>query len=183
MKDFMSYFSAKPVLGNGARITVATGTLNDDGTGGVGGINKSTAVDVTSLNGGNDGLCFVVAVGAIDGTNGGSHVFSLEDSIDGGSTYQAVASPYIQTPSAQVLGSSTSPVTNASTPAGTVLKFGYLGNPNIKTIANSTSPIASGKVLVKLVDTVSIASGGNGTAGAYITGIAILGYPQNEPAV
>lgn len=176
MKDFMSYFSSKHVLGNGARITITSGT---SGTG----VNESAAVDVTALNGGNDGLCFVVDVGAIDSTNGGSHVFSLEDSYDGGSTYQAVASPYVQTPPAQVLGSATSPVTYASTPAGTILKFGYLGNAYVGTLANSTTPTSGGKVLVKLVDTVTAGLSGTGATGAYITAIANFGYPQNEPAV
>lgn len=164
MKDFMSYFSAKPVLGNGARITTGT--------------NESTEVDVTALNGGNDGLCFVVAIGAIDSSNGGSHVFSLEDSYDGGLTYQAVASPYVQTPATQTLGTATAPVTYASTPTGTVLKFGYLGNAHVGTLANSATPTANGKVLVKLVDTCT-----SGSTGAYITAFAVLGYPQNEPAV
>jgi len=156
MKDFMNYFSAKHALGNGTAIPAATTTNGD-------------SIDVTALNGGNDGLVFVVDVGTI---TDGSHLLSLQDSIDGGSTWNAVTGNYVQTPSGQV-----NTVTSA-TPAKTILKFGYLGNANVGTLANSTTPTANGKVLVRIIDTCT-----GGSTGGYITAIAILGYPQNEPAV
>jgi hypothetical protein len=154
MKDFMNYFSAKKALGNGAPIT---STAN------------GTSIDVTATNGGNDGLCFVVAVGTV---TDGTHTLSLQDTIDGGSNWVAVSGNYLQTPSGQ------SSVVTSATAAGTILKFGYLGNANVGTIANSATPTANGKVLVRIVDTVS----GSPSTGGYITAIAILGYPQNEPA-
>lgn len=155
MKDFMNYFSAKVVLGNSTVIAAATTTHSDN-------------VDVTALNGGNDGLTFVLAVGTI---TDGSHAITLEDSIDGGSTWVTVASPYLQVPSGQ------SATITSATAAKTIKKFGYLGNANVGTIANSATPTASGKVLVRLTDVCT-----GGSTGGYMTAIAIFGYPQNEPA-
>lgn len=154
MKDFMNWFSGKKALGNGAQIT---STVN------------GTSIDVTATNGGNDGLCFLVAVGAV---TDGTHTLSLQDTIDNGSNWVAVSGNYLQVPAGQ------SNVVTSATAAGTILKFGYLGNANVGTIANSATPTANGKVLVRIVDTVT---GSPGTGG-YITAVAILGYPQNMPA-
>jgi hypothetical protein len=154
VKDFMNYFSAKKALGNGALIT---STAN------------GTSIDVTATNGGNDGLCFVVAVGTV---TDGTHTLSLQDTIDGGSNWVAVSGVYLQVPSGQ------SAVVDNTVAAGTILKFGYLGNANVGTLANSATPTANGKVLVRIIDTVT---GSPGTGG-YITAVAILGYPFNEPA-
>jgi hypothetical protein len=155
VKDFMNYFSGKKAMGNGAIITATV---------------HGTSIDVTSLNGGNDGLCFVVAVGTV---TDGTHTLSVEDSIDGGTTWVAVSGNYLQVPAAQ------SAVVTSATAAGTILKFGYLGNANVGTLANSVTPTANGKVLVRMSNTVT----GSPATGGYITAIAILGYPQNEPAV
>lgn len=155
MKDFMNYFSVKHALGNGAQITTTT---------------HGDWIDVTALNGGNDGLTFVVDVGTI---TDGTHTFTLEDSIDGGTTPVTVASPYLQVPSGQ------SNVVTSATAAKKILKFGYLGNANVGTLANSVTPTANGKVLVRITNTVT---GSPGTGG-YITAVAVLGHPQNMPAV
>ncbi len=153
MKDIMNWLSFKHALGDGAQIAA---TVHGD------------SIDATALNGGNDAICFVVDVGTI---TDGTHTLTLEDSIDGGTTWVTVASPYLQVPTGQ------SNVVNSSTTAKTVKKFGYLGNANVGTLANSVSPTANGKVLVRITDTVSGAS-----TGGYITAVAVLGYPQNLPA-
>ncbi len=155
MKDYMNWFSVKHALGNGAVISAAATTHGD-------------SIDVTSLNGGNDGLAFVVDVGTI---TDGTHTLTLEDSIDGGSTWNTVASPYLQVPTGQ------SNVVTSATAAKKVLKFGYLGNANVGTLANSVTPTTSGKVLVRITDTCA-----GGSTGGYITAVAVFGYPQNLPA-
>jgi hypothetical protein len=153
MKDAMNMNSFKHALGNGALITsTATGD----------------SIDVTSLNGGNDGLEFAVDITVTDGT----HTFSLQDSIDNGSNWVTVSGVYLQVPTGQ------SAVATSATPAKTVKKFGYLGNANVGTLANSVTPTSGGKVLVRIVDTVT----GSPSTGAYITAIAHFAYPQNEPA-
>src|SRR5579863_9264892 len=156
MRDLMNTISGVHALGDGALITATT---NGDW------------IDVTALNGGNDGLCFVVDVGAV---TDGTHTFSLQDSIDGGTTPVAVAAPYLQTPSGQV-----NAVTSA-TAAKTILKFGYLGNPNVGSLANSTLAGAAPthKVLVRIIDTVT----GSPSTGGYFSAIAVEGYPYAMPA-
>ncbi len=156
MKDFMNYFSVKHALGNGAQIAAATTTHGD-------------WIDVTALNGGNDGLTFVVDVGTI---TDGTHTLTLEDSIDGGTTPVTVSGVYLQVPTGQ------SNVVTSATAAKTELKFGYLGNANVGTLANSATPTASGKVLVRITDTCA-----GGSTGGYMTALAVFGYPFNEPAV
>jgi hypothetical protein len=118
------------------------------------------SIDVTALNAGNDGLCIEVTAGAI---TDGTHAFKLQDSLDGGTTWNDVAAPYLQTPGGQI-----NQFTNATT-AGSTLKFGYLGNPNVGTIANSASP-TGGKILVRLVATVTGA-----TTGGIYSAVAVLG--------
>ncbi|BCL83179.1 hypothetical protein ccbrp13_56440 [Ktedonobacteria bacterium brp13] len=152
MKDFMNWFSVKHALGDGADITATT---------------HGDSIDVTALNGGNDALCFIVDVGVV---TDGTHTLTLEDSIDGGTTWVTVAAPYLQVPSGQ-----SNVVTNA-TAAKTIKKFGYLGNANVGTLANSVAP-TGGKVLVRITDTVATA-----TTGGYMTAVAVLGYPFNLPA-
>lgn len=157
MKDLMNYHSFQAVLGNGAQIA-ATAT--------------SDSVDVTSLNGGNNGLEFVLAVGTV---TDGTHTFTLEDSIDNGNTWNTVAAPYLQVPAGQ------SNVVTSSTAAKTIKKFGYLGNPSIPTITASagypvTNPNGQ-KVLVRLKDTVAA-----GSTGGYFAAFAHFGYPHTEPA-
>lgn len=153
----MNSHSFKVVLGNGAQIAATA---------------HSDSVDVTALNGGNNGLEFVVAVGTV---TDGTHTFTLEDSIDGGSTWNTVVAPYVQTPAGQ------SAVVTSATAAKTIKKFGYLGNPNIPTITASAGyPVTNPNgqtVLVRLTDTVAA-----GSTGGYFTAIAHLGYPHNEPA-
>jgi hypothetical protein len=128
-------------------------------------------IDPSALNGGNDGICFMVLAGTI---TDGTHTFKLQDTVDGGTTPVDVASPYIQTPSGQSSNAFTS-----STASGAILKFGYLGNAaGIKTIGDSLSPVASGKVLVRLVCTVT---GSPGTGGIY-SAVAVEGYPFSMPA-
>lgn len=157
MKDLMNSHSFKVVLGNDAKIAATA---------------HSDSVDVTALNGGNEGLEFVLAVGTV---TDGTHTWTLEDSIDGGSTWNTVAAPYLQTPAGQ------SNVVTSSTAAKTVKKFGYLGNPNIPTISASAGyPVSNPNgqiVLVRATDTV-----GSGSTGGYFTVVAHLGYPANEPA-
>jgi hypothetical protein len=123
---------------------------------------NSAGIDVTALNYGNDGLVVEVSAGVI---TDGTHTFKLQDSLDGGTTWVDVAAPYLQTPSGQV-----NAFTSATT-AGTVLKFGYLGNPNIGNIANSASP-TGGKIQVRLVDTVT----GSPATGGFYTAVAVLGH-------
>ena len=151
MRDLMNHISGVHALGNGAKITATT---------------AGSSIDATALNSGNDGICFVVDIGTI---TDGTHTFTLEDSIDG-STWNTVAAPYLQTPSGQ------SNAVTSSTAAGTVLKFGYLGNANVGTLANSTllGAAPSNKVLVRIKTTVSGA-----TTGGNYTAIAVLGYPFN----
>jgi hypothetical protein len=157
MRDLMNYLSAKVVMGNGAQINTTT---------------HSDAVDVTSLNGGNEGLMFLVEVGTI---TDGTHVFTLEDSYDGGSTWTTVATPYVQTPSGQ------SATVTSATAAKTVLKFGYLGNPNVPAITKSAGyPVTNpngNKVQVRTTNTCT-----PGSTGGYMTVTAVLGYAANEPA-
>jgi hypothetical protein len=155
MQDLMNVLSAVAVIAPGAQIKTTT---------------YSAAIDVTALNGGNNGLVFVVDSGVI---TDGTHTFGLQDQIDG-ATWNTVAAPFVQTPAAQ-----SSNAFVAATPSGTILKFGYLGNPNVGTDANSTqSGSPANKVLVRLVDTVT----GAPATGGYYGAIAILGYPFNEPA-
>lgn len=158
MQDLMSYISFKHCFGNGA---LQTTTQTGD------------SIDSTALNGGNNGLCFVVNVGAV---TDGTHTITLEDSIDGGSTWNTVAAPYLETPSGQ------SNVVTSATAAKTILKFGYLGNPNINAMTASAGyPVSNpngNKLLVRLKNTVS---GSPGTGG-YLTGFVTLGYPENLPA-
>jgi hypothetical protein len=159
MRDLMNSHSFKAVLGNGAQIAATA---------------HSDSVDVTALNGGNNGLEFAVAVGVV---TDGTHTFTVEDSIDGGSTYQTVAAPYLQTPAGQ------SAVVTSATAAKTILKFGYLGNPNIPTITQSAGyPVTNPNGHLVLVRVTNTVSGSPGTGG-YFTVIAHLGYPANEPAV
>jgi hypothetical protein len=154
MRDLMNTISAIHAFGDGAAITATT---------------NGASIDVTALNDGNDGLCFIVDVGTV---TDGSHVFKLQDQIDG-STWNDVAATYVQTPIGQ------SNTVTSSTAAGTILKFGYLGNPNVGTYANSTllGAAPAHKVLVRLVDTVTGA-----TTGGYFTGVAVLGMPNTMPA-
>lgn len=119
------------------------------------------SIDVTALNAGNDGLVFEVSAGTI---TDGTHAFKLQDNVDGAG-WNDVAAPYVQTPSGQ-----TNSFTSGTT-AGTTIKFGYLGNPNIGNIANSASP-TGGKVLVRLVATVTSA-----TTGGIYSAVAVLGHP------
>lgn len=126
-------------------------------------------IDVTALNAGNEGLCFEVTAGAI---TDGTHTFKLQDSIDGGTTPVDVAAPYLQTPSGQA-----NAFTSATT-AGTTIKFGYLGNTGVKTIGDSVTPVASGKVLVRLVCTVT----GSPVTGGIYSGVAALGLAYNAPS-
>jgi hypothetical protein len=153
----MNYHSFKVVLGNDVKITATA---------------HSDSVDVTSLNGGNNGLEFVVAVGTV---TDGTHTFTLEDSIDNGSSWQTVVAPYVQVPSGQ------SAVVTSVTSAKTIKKFGYLGNPNLKTITESAGyPVTNPNgqiVLVRLANTVAA-----GSTGGYFTVVAHLGYAANEPA-
>lgn len=158
MQDLMSYISFKHCFGNGA---LQTSTQTGD------------SIDSTSVNGGNNGLCFAVDVGAI---TDGTHTITLEDSIDGGSSWNTVAAPYLQVPSGQ------SNVVTSATPAKTFLKFGYLGNANIASISASAGyPVSNpngNKLLVRLKNTVS----GSPSTGGYLTGFVGLGYPENLPA-
>lgn len=154
MQDLMNILSAQAALVPGA---LRTATVN------------GPAIDVTSLNGGNNGLLFVVEAGAI---TDGTHTFKLQDQIDG-STWNDVAAPYVQTPSGQ-----NNAFTSATT-SGTTIKFGYLGNPNVGNNANSTqSGSPANKILVRLVDTVT----GSPVTGGYYSAVAILGFPFNAPA-
>lgn len=154
MQDLMNVLSVVDALTPGANITATA-----DGA----------SIDVTALNGGNNGVMFAVVCGTI---TDGTHTLSLQDQVDG-STWNAVAAPYLQTPSGQVN------VVNSSTTSGTCLKFGYLGNPAVATLApSSLSGAPAHKVLVRLVDTVT----GSPVTGGYISAVAILGYPFNEPA-
>lgn len=156
MQDLMNHLSGVHALGNGAKITATT---------------AGSAIDVTALNSGNNGVMFVVDIGTI---TDGTHTFTLEDSVDGGTTWVTVVAPYLQTPSSQTNAAT------SSTTAGTILKFGYLGNANVGTLANSTllGSAPSQKIQVRIKSTVtgSPATGGNYTA------VAILGYPFNLPA-
>lgn len=158
MKDLMNYLSFKHCFGNGA---LQTTTQTGD------------SIDATALNGGNNGLCFVVDVGTV---TDGTHTLTLEDSIDGGSNWSTVAAPYLQVPSGQ------SNVVTSATAAKTIKKFGYLGNANIKSISESAGlPVTNpngNKVLVRIKNTVS----GSPSTGGYLTGFVALGYPSNEPA-
>lgn len=147
MRDLMNLLSFVSVLNPGAQIKTST---------------SSNGIDVTALNAGNDGLTIVVQAGAI---TDGTHTFKLQDSIDGGTTWVDVAAPYLQTPAGQ------SNAFTSTTTAGTAIKFGYLGNPNIGTIANSATP-TGGKILVRLVDTVT----GSPVTGGYYTAVAVLGH-------
>lgn len=157
MQDLMNYITGKHGLGNGALITATT---------------HGDAIDVNASNNGNNSLCFVVDAAVTDGT----HTLTLEDSIDGGTTWVTVAAPYLQVPSGQ------SNVVTSATAAKTILKFGYLGNPNIATITAvagyPTSTPSGNSVKVRITDTVS----GSPSTGAYITAIPILGQGFNQPA-
>lgn len=156
MRDLMNYLSGVSVIAPGAQIKTTT---------------NSAAIDVSSPNSGNDGLMVLVQAGTI---TDGTHTFKLQDSIDGGTTWNDVAAPYLQTPAGQ-----TNAFTSATT-SGTTLKFGYLGNPNVGNLANSTllGSAPANKVQVRLVDTVT----GSPVTGGYYTAVAILGYPFNLPA-
>lgn len=158
MRDLMNYLSFKHCFGNGA---LQTTTQTGD------------SIDPTAINGGNNGLCFVVDVGTV---TDGTHTITLEDSIDNGSTWNTVTTPYLQTPSGQ------SNVVTSATAAKTILKFGYLGNPNINTITASAGyPVSNPngkKMLVRLKNTVS----GSPSTGGYLTGFVALGLAENEPA-
>lgn len=154
MKDLMNTISGVSALAPAAARTTTT---------------NGAWIDPTALNGGNDGICFLVHAGTI---TDGTHTFKLQDSIDGGTTPVDVPATYLQTPSGQ---------TNAftsSTTSGTILKFGYLGNANVGTIANSATPTANGKVLVRVVCTVT----GSPSTGGIYSAVAVEGYPINEPA-
>jgi hypothetical protein len=157
MRGLKDYLSFKQCLGNGAKINATA---------------NGSAVTADDLNGSDNSLCFVVLVGAI---TDGSHVLSLQDSIDNGNSWQAVAAPYVAIPSGQ------SNTVTSSTPAGTVLKFDYLSNPNLASITASAGyPVSNPagiKVQVRLIDTVSGA-----TQGGYLTGFAAFGLAANEPA-
>lgn len=157
MRGLKDYLSIKHALGNGAAITATT---NGD------------SITADDLNVSDGSLCFMADVGTI---TDGTHVLSLQDSIDNGNSWQAVAAPYVATPSGQ-----NNTVTSA-TAAKTTLKFDYLGNPNIASITASAGyPVSNPsniKVRVRIIDTVSGA-----TLGGYITAVAIFGLAQNEPA-
>ncbi len=154
MQDLMNELSVAAALVPGALITATV---------------HGTAVDVTALNGGNNGCMFAVEVGTV---TDGTHTLTIEDQVDG-STWNAVAAPYLQTPSGQ------SNVVTSATTSGTCLKFGYLGNPAVATLApSSLSGAPAHKVLVRITDTVT----GSPVTGGYITAVAILGYPFNKPA-
>lgn len=157
MRDLMNTISGAPALGNGALIAATV---------------HGASIDVTALNSGNDGLCFLVDVGVV---TDGTHTLSIEDSIDGGSTWVAVAAPYLQTPAGQ------SSVVTSATTAGTILKYGYLGNANVGTLANSTllGSAPAHVILVRISDTVS----GSPATGGFITAIAVQAFPENLPAV
>lgn len=155
MRDLMNTISGVHALGDGALIAA---TANGDW------------IDVTGLNSGNDGLCFLVDVGTV---TDGTHTFSLQDSVDGGTTPVAVAAVYVQTPSGQV-----NAVTSA-TAAKTILKFGYLGNPGVASLASSAlSGAPAHKILVRVIDTVT----GSPATGGYFTAMAVEGYPFDLPA-
>ena len=154
MQDLMNVLSVVSVIAPGAQIKLTT---------------NSGSIDVTAQNGGNNGLMVCVQAGVI---TDGTHTFKLQDQIDG-STWNDVAAPYVQTPSGQ------NNAFVAATPSGTMLKFGYLGNPNVGNNANSTlSGSPANKVLVRLVDTVT----GSPVTGGYYTAFGVLGYPFNLPA-
>lgn len=153
MRDLMNLVSFQSALAPGAAHTTSA---------------NGASIDVTSLNAGNDGLCFEVTAGTI---TDGTHTFKLQDSVDGGTTWVDVAAPYLQTPSGQ---------TNAftsSTTSGSTIKFGYLGNANVGNIANSASP-TGGKILARLVCTVT----GSPATGGYYTGVAVLGHAYDLAA-
>ncbi len=114
---------------------------------------NGTAVDLSALNNGANGVTFFIIAGAI---TDGTHAFKLQDSTDGGSTWVDVAAPYIQ-------GSFTS-----ATTAGKVIKLGYLGNPN---------PSATNATQVRVVANVSGA-----TSGGFYSGIAVEGLFGSLPA-
>lgn len=159
MRDLMNYLSFKHCFGNGA---LQTTTQTGD------------SIDATAINGGNNGLCFSVDVGAV---TDGTHTITLEDSIDGGNSWNTVAAPYLQTPSGQ------SNVVTSATAAKTILKFGYLGNANIASISASAGyPVSNpngNKMLVRLKNTVS----GSPSTGGYLTGFVAEGWNVNQPAV
>jgi hypothetical protein len=146
MRDLMNLVSFQSALAPGAARTTSV---------------NGTSIDVTSLNAGNDGLCFEVTAGTI---TDGTHTFKLQDSLDGGTTWVDVPAPYLQTPSGQVNAFT------SGTTSGTTIKFGYLGNANVGNIANSASP-TGGKILVRLVDTVT----GSPSTGGYYSAVAVLG--------
>lgn len=94
---------------------------------------NGATIDRTSLNGGNNGVAFLVHAGTI---TDGTHTFSLQDSPDS-TTWTAVASPYVQTPATTAFTSSTT--------SGTVLKFGYMGvQQYVRLISTVTGSPATG---------------------------------------
>ncbi len=126
-------------------------------------------IDPTALNDGNDGIVFVVTAGAI---TYGTHTFSLQDSLDGGVTWNTVVAPYFQTPVNQ------NNAFTSVTPVGTTIKMGYLGNPNVGNLGNSASALTGGKWQVRLYDTVT----GAPVTGGYYSAVAVLGYPFSAPS-
>lgn len=152
MRDLMNRLSFVSAMAPAAARTTST---------------NGSSIDSTSVNGGNDSLCFEVQAGTI---TDGTHTFKLQDQIDG-STWVDVAAPYLQTPSGQVNAFT------SSTTSGTIIKFGYLGNPNI--VANSTqSGAPTNKCLVRLVCTVT----GSPSTGGLYSAVAVLGDSFNQPA-
>jgi hypothetical protein len=118
---------------------------------------NGTAIDLNATNDGNNTAAFFVIAGTI---TDGTHAFKLQDSTDGGSTWNDVASPYIQGSGQQF---------TSATTAGTVIKLGYLGNP---------SPSATNSTKVRLVCTVT---GSPATGGIYAA-VCVLGGGALLPA-
>lgn len=137
MRDLYDRLSAVVALAPGAKVIATT---------------NGTAVDLLSVNNGNNSCMFSVVAGQI---TDGTHTFSLQDSPDN-STWTNVAAPYIQ-------GAGQS--FTSATASGAVVKLGYLGNAN----GNSR--------YVRLVSTVTSA-----TTGGYYSAIAVLGEGNSLPA-
>lgn len=114
---------------------------------------NGTAVDLTSVNNGSNGLVFLVEAGTI---TDGTYVFSIQDSPDN-STWTAVPAPYVQAPASLTWTSATT--------SGTTLKIGYLGNTG-----------GANRYVRLIVVSTSVTSGG------FISAVALLGHGESLPA-
>jgi hypothetical protein len=114
---------------------------------------NGTAVDLSALDNGANGVVFFVEAGTI---TDGTFVFKIQDSPDN-TNWTDVAAPYLQAPASLTWTSATT--------SGTCLKIGYLGNAN------------GGARYVRLV----VTSTGT-TSGGFMTAIAVLSLLGVYPA-